>query len=43
MFTCLVHVVSINEYSIIWVNTNLTCLLNALVMSTNLSDFIEAK
>ena len=56
-FVCRVHVVSTNEYLTIWVNFNLTCLLNrskflnsntthllnGLVMSTCLSDFIKTK
>ena len=57
VFECRVCVMSINEFSTIWVNTNLThllnesrflnpnttCLLNGLVVSTNLSDFIKVK
>ena len=56
-FVCRVHVVSTNEYLTIWVNFNLTCLLNrskflnsntthllnGLVVSTCLSDFIKTK
>ena len=57
MFACWICVVSANEYSIVWVNTNqtrllnksrflnpnITCLLNGLVVLIHLYDFIEAK
>ena len=57
MFACRIHVVLTYKYSIIWVNTNLTCLLNGvrslnfnmiyllngLVMSTRLTNYIKVK